>query len=187
MTVRLVFLDQRIVLGEREILAVGILHEREVGGLLGELFVGDDAVLDENLQIVPLFLELVAVLREQLAQPVGYLAGDVARNLLDVRVALQIAARHVQRDVGRVDHAVQQRQELGHRIGHEHLVRIELDLVLLYLEVVPYLREIENACQIERIVDVQVNIEQRVFGHRIERAVELHVLLQRNVRRLLGP
>ena len=190
-TVRLVFLDQRIVLGEREILAVGILHEREVGGLLGELFVGDDAVLDENLQIVPLFLELVAVLREQLAQPVGYLAGDVARNLLDVRVALQIAARHVQRDVGRVDHAVQQRQELGHdafdRIGHEHLVRIELDLVLLYLEVVPYLREIENACQIERIVDVQVNIEQRVLGHRIERAVELHVLLQRNVRRLLGP
>ena len=86
---------------------------------------------------------------------------------------------------------MQQRQELGHdafdRIGHEHLVRIELDLVLLYLEVVPYLREIENACQIERIVDVQVNIEQRVFGHRIERAVELHVLLQRNVRRLLGP
>ena len=52
---------------------------------------------------------------------------------------------------------------------------------------VPYLREIENACQIERTVDVQVNIEQRVLGHRIERAVELHVLLQRNVRRLLGP
>ena len=131
------------------------------------------------------------MLREKFAQAVGHFPRNVTRNLLNVRVALQVTSRYVQRDVRRVDHAVQQGQELRHdpfdRIGHEHLIRIELYFVLLNLEIVPYLREIKDTGQVERIVDVQVNVEQRILGHRIERPVKLHVILLGNVGRLFRP
>ena len=104
---------------------------------------------------------------------------------------MQVAARHVQRDVRRVDHAVQQRQILRHDaldlIRDIHLVRIELNPVLLNLEVVVDLREIEDARQVERVVDVQVNREQRLIAHGIELVVELLVLLLGDFGGLAGP
>jgi len=174
-----------------EVLALDVFPEHEVRGLLGELLVGQDAVLDEDLQVVPLRLVIGAQGVEQLLQPVGDLAGDVARNLLHVGVALQVAARDVERNVRRVDHAVQQRQVLRYDaldlIRHEHLVRVELDLVLLDFEVVVDLREVEYARQVERIVDVQVDREQRLVAHRVELAVELLVLLLGDFGRLARP
>ena len=179
------------VLLRGEVLALDVFPEHEVRGLLGELLVGQDAVLDEDLQVVPLRLVIGAQGVEQLLQPVGDLAGDVARNLLHVGVALQVAARDVERNVRRVDHAVQQRQVLRYDaldlIRHEHLVRVELDLVLLDFEVVVDLREVEYARQVERVVDVQVDREQRLVAHRVELAVELLVLLLGDFGRLARP
>ena len=179
-----------ILLG-REILALDVLPEHEILRLLGELLVGEDAVLDKDLQVVPFRLVIRAHRVEQLLQPVCDLAGDVIRDLLHVGIALQVAPRHVQRNVRRVDHAVQQRQVFGHDafdlVGHVDLVRIELYLVLLNLEVVVYLREIEDARQVERVVDVQVDREQRLVAHGVELVVKLLVLLLGNVGRLARP
>lgn len=54
--VGLIFLDQRGILGQREVFALRIFQQHEIGRFFGELFVGDDSVLNEYLQIVPLFL-----------------------------------------------------------------------------------------------------------------------------------
>ena len=131
------------------------------------------------------------MLGEEFVQSVGNLSGDVSRDFLDVRIALQVASRYVKRNIRRVDHTVQQRQELRYdaldRVGDEDLIAIELYLVLLYFEVVPNLREVEDTGQIERVVDVEVDVEERIFGHRVEGAVKLHVLFVGEVGRFLCP
>ena len=63
-------------------------------------------------------------------------------------------------------------QEVRHYVVHavrdEHLVAIELYLVLLNLEGVLDFREIEYSGEVERIVHVEVDVEERLLGHRIE-------------------
>ena len=131
-----------------------------------------------------------AVLKSSL-QLVGHLTGDVARYLAHVAVALKVAARHVQRNVRRIDNPVQQRQELGndalHRIGHIHLIAVKLYPVLLNLEIVVDFREIENPRQVERIVDVEMYPEQRVVAARIELPVEFPVLFVGHIGRIMRP
>ena len=88
------------------IFTLDALEEHEVSGLLGELLVGEDAVLDEDFEVVPLLLVVLAHGIKELLKAVGNLAGDVARNLLHIGVALQVATRHIEWDVGRVDDAM---------------------------------------------------------------------------------
>ena len=179
--VGLVTFDDLLVLFGGEILALGRLPQHETLCLLGELFVGDNAVFDEDLQIVPFLFVVRTHRREELLQAIGHLAGDVVRNLLDIRIALQVAARYVQRNIRRVDHAVQQGEVFRYDpldlVGHIHLIGVELDLVFLNFEVVPNLREVEDTRQVERIVDIQMNREERLFTYGIEFVVELLVLL----------
>ena len=59
----------------------------------------------------------------------------------------------------------------------EHLIAVELNLVALQFEIVLHAREIENAREMEREVHVEVNPEQRLVLHGIERAVEVFVVL----------
>ncbi len=54
--VGLVLLNLFEVLLRREILVFGVFPQHEILGFLGELLVGQDAVLNENFQIVPLGL-----------------------------------------------------------------------------------------------------------------------------------
>ena len=184
-------LDQLAVLVEGEVLALRVLHQGELLGAVVESLFGEDAVVDEELQVVPLLLVLLAVLREDGLQAVGHFLRDVRRDLLHLAVALEIASADVQRDVWRVDHAVQQRQELGHDalhlVGHEDLVAVELDLVLLQFDVRLDLREVEDSREVERVVDVQVDPEQRLVAHRVERAVERLVVLVLQCRRGFRP
>ena len=76
---------------------------------------------------------------------------------------------------------MEQCQEVGydafHLVGDEHLVAIELYLITLKLDVRLDPREIKDTCEVERIVDVQVNPEQRFVLHGIKRAIELLVVL----------
>ena len=93
------------------------------------------------------------------------------RYFLDSLVALQVASRYIQRNVGRVDYAMQQSQKIGHdafyRIGNKHLIAIELYFVALQVEVAFYFRKVENTRQVERIVHIQMNVEKRFGGIRV--------------------
>ena len=190
--VGLVVLDERAILVEGEIFALGVLHQRKVLGAVVEgVALGEHAVVDEELEVVPLLLILLAVLLEDAAQAVGDLLGDIGRDLLDVGVALEVAAADVERDVGRVDDAVEQRQELGDDaldvVGDEDLVAVELDLVALELDVGLDAREVEDAGEREGVIDVEVDPEQGIVVHGEERVVELLVVLVLERRRRLRP
>ena len=147
--------------------------------------------MDKEFQVVPLGLEVLAVGLEDGLQAVRHLLGDIRRNLLHVGIALQVAAAHVQRNVGRVDHAVEQGEEVGHDVlhlvRHEHLVAVELDLVAVDVNVVLDAREIKHTREVERIVHVEVDPEKGFVGHGVELAVELLVVLVLERGRRFGP
>ena len=161
--VGLQLLDALDILLRGVVLTLDTLPEHEAGGLLGKLLVGEHAVLYKYFEVIPLALIGGAHRGEELLQAVGHLACDISRNLLHVRVALQIATRDVERDVGRVDNAMQQRQILRHDtrylVGHEDLVRVQLYAVFLNVEVRAELREVEHAREVEGVVDIQMYVE----------------------------
>ena len=67
---------------------------------LDELFDSTDQdELNENLQVVPFFLELSALIAEDFVKTVCNLLGDIGRYLLHVRIALKVASRYVERDI----------------------------------------------------------------------------------------
>ena len=79
------------------------------------------------------------------------------------------------------------RHDVVHAVGDEHLVAVELNLVLADFHLILDLREIEDTRQVEGIVHVQVNVEERVLPHRIEGAVELVIVLFLQLGGLAGP
>ena len=182
---------QLLVLLEGKIFSVCILQQGKLRCTLIELLLGDHSIVDEQLQVVPLLLELRPVILKDLLKLISHLLHDMRRYLLHIGIALQVAPRYVQRYIGRVEHTMQQGQELGydilHRIGNEHLVGVKLNLVSLHLNIVADLRKIEDPCKVERVIHVQVNIEQRLIGHRVEVAVEFRILLLFHLRRCDGP
>ena len=76
---------------------------------------------------------------------------------------------------------MQQREELWYDaldlVGHEHLIAVELNLVLLEFDVRLYLWEIEDTREVEGVIDVEVDPEQRLVAHGVEGAVEALVVL----------
>ena len=187
----LIGLDEGLVLVEGEVFAVSVLHQGEVLGTVVEAVLREDAVVDEEFQVVPLLLILLAVLLEDRVQAVGHFLGDVGGDLLHLAVALQIRTAHVQGDVWRVDHTVEQGEELRHDalhlVGDEDLVAVELDLVLLQLDVRLDLGEVEDTREVEGVVDVQVDPEQGLVRHGVEGAVERLVVLVLQCRRGFRP
>ena len=189
--VGLILGDGLAVVLQREILAVRVLEQGELQSPLAELLVGEHAIFNEQFEVVPLFLPSVTLVLEYLLQSVGHLLGDVGRDLLDILVGLQVASGDVKRNVRRVDDTVQKRQEVRddvvHVVGDEHLVAVKLDVVLLDRHPVLDLREVEDSGEVERIVHVQMDVEQRVFLHRVEIPVELHIVLFLQFGRFAGP
>ena len=86
---------------------------------------------------------------------------------------------------------MKQRKEVRHNVIHmvcnEHLVAIELNLILLDSHSLLNLREVENTCQMERIVHIQMDVEQRIFVCRIKCPIEILVILIFQLRWLAGP
>ena len=72
-------------------------------------------------------------------------------------------------------------------VGDEHLVAVELNLVLLQFDAGLDLGEVEDTRQVEGVVHVQVNPEQRLVAHGVERAVERLVVFVFQRRRGFGP
>ena len=124
---------------------------------------------------------MLAVFLEGLVELVAHLTSDVSGDFLHVGIALQITTADIQRNVGRVDHTMKQRQEVWHNtlnlVGDEHLIAVELNLIALQVNVALDAWEVENTSQVEGIVHIQVNPEQRLILHGIKLAVELLVVL----------
>ena len=179
--VRLRGLDEVAVLVVGEILPVDVFQEGERLGLVIEVGLGEHAVVDEDFQVVPLAFEVLAVVLEEGGEAVADFLGDVGRDLLDVGVALQVAAADVQGDVGRVDHAVEQGEEVGHDVldlvGDVDLVAVELYFVAVELNVALDFGEVEHAGKVEWVVHVEVDPEEGLVGHGVEVAVEFLVVL----------
>ena len=189
--VGLIAFHSRLVFIEGEELAIRVLEEGELHRAVAELLVRKHAVFDEELEVVPLGLEVRPLVLEDVLQAVGDLLGDVCRDLLDVGVALQVTAGDVQRDVRRVDDTVQQghevRDDVVHMVRHEHLVAVQGDLVPVDGDALLDLREVQDTGEVERIVHVQMDVEQRLLVHRIQGTVEREVILLLEVGRGLGP
>ena len=184
--------DEVFVLVKRVVLAIEIAEEGEGCSPVVELLVGEHAELNEELDVVPLLLIVGALVLEELLQFVGHLLGDVAADLLDGSIALQIAAADIEGNVGRVDDTMQKGEVFGHDVVHlvgdKDLVAVELDLVAPHVEVVLYLREIEDAREVERIVHIEVDMEEGfVELHGIEFVVELGIVLFGEFGGLAGP
>ena len=73
----LVGLDKGLVFVEGEVLAFSVLHQGEVLGTVIEPFLGENTIVDEEFQVVPLLLVLFAVLLEDAVQTIGHLLGDI--------------------------------------------------------------------------------------------------------------
>ena len=72
-------------------------------------------------------------------------------------------------------------------IGNEHLVAVQLNFVTLHVDVVFDFWEIQNTGEIERIIHVEVDVEQRIFAHGEQLAVEVAVIFLFQVGWLFGP
>src|SRR6267378_3243684 len=76
---------------------------------------------------------------------------------------------------------MEKHQKIGYDIFdlicNEHLARVELDLIFMQLKIILHFREIKNARERERIIDIEVYPKERIFGKRIKLLVELDVVL----------
>ena len=57
-------------------------------------------------------------------------------------------------------------------ISYEHLIAIELNLIALKVDIALYAWEVEDTCEVEWEIYIEVNPEQRLILHRIECTVE---------------
>ncbi len=187
----LLTLYQSAVFLKRIEFALGILHKAELHRRLAEFFIRQHSILDEYPDVVPLVLEVLTVGLEDLFQTRRHLLGDISGDLLHRCIRLQIRTRHIERYVGGIYHTLQKHHEVRHhalhRIGHIHLIAVELYAVFVHLEVVFDLREKQHTGKRKRIVDIQMYPEQRIFLTRIQLVVEIAVVLVGEVGRLFGP
>ena len=62
-------------------------------------------------------------------------------------------------------------------VGYEYLVAVELNLITLQFDVRLDFGEVEDTRQIEGLIHVEVDPEERFIAHGIERTVEALVIL----------
>ena len=91
----------------------------------------------------------------------------MTRNFLHILVALQVAALNIQWNIWRIEYTMEKHEEIRYnsldRIRYKYLVAIQLNLIALDLEVFLHLWEKENSGEVEWIIHIQVNIEERIF------------------------
>ena len=68
------------------------------------------------------------------------------------------------------------RYDIVHMLRYEHLVAVQLNLVLVNGHPFLDLREIQHTRKIERIIHIEVYPEHRIIVHRIQFLIELEVV-----------
>ena len=87
---------------------------------------------------------------------------------------------------------MQKGEEIGDNIfdvvGDEDVVGIQMNLIPAQFHFFLQLREVQNACQIEWEVHVQMNMEKRVFEiHRIQVPIKFLIIFILKVGRCFAP
>ena len=136
-------------IGKKQILVLGVLVKHELLHALVEFLVAQTAVLNEDLNIVPVFLVLLALVLCHACQAVGDFFGNVPGNPCDRAVVLQERTGNVQRHIGTVDHTFQEHQkfrnDLFDIVRDEHLIVVEFDLPLNAFGILRQFGEIQDA------------------------------------------
>ena len=169
------------VLGERYIAAVYDFHEERVFRLIIELAVAECGVFAESLDVAPHLFKALAVILEERVQLVGNLFDDVRRDLGNIAVILQVASRNIEGQLGAVEHAAQHQEIFGDDfldvVGNEYLVVVELDLSFHVGKLMREFREVQNALEVEGVVRLDVQPEERIVEVTEYLVVERFVLL----------
>lgn len=135
-------------MSESLILSVQIFEYDDILYFGVEIFVFQAPEFDENGNIVPASLVFFLIGFVQPRELVCDLFDDVLGNLLHLPVVLQKAARHIERNVGAVDDALQKEQVFGDDlldiVRNKHLVAVQLDLPAFQLHFIVDFREIQN-------------------------------------------
>ena len=131
------------------VLAFQVLEQDVIRHLLAELVIFQAAVLDERIDVIPVFLVLFTLGLAHTGQLVCHLLGDVVADLLNETIVLQCGTGYVQRQIRTVDHTLQQHQVFRNDfldvVGDEHLVVVQLDHTFDGLELDVDLREVQDA------------------------------------------
>ncbi len=135
--------------------------------LVVELVLAHHAVLDEGVDVFPYRLKGFAIFLRQLDHLGGNPTTDDLTDLAYLGLVLQITARNIERQVRRIETALQRRKELRDQlrgvVGDEHLIAEQLDVALGDIELVGQAREIDNPFEVEGKIDVEMNPEQRIL------------------------
>ena len=111
--------------------------------------------------------------------------------LCNVPAVLQIAARNVQRQLRAVEHAFEHQHILGDDLFYvvcdEHLIVVQLYLAVKRRIFVCEFGEVENTLEVERVVRVYVDVEQRIAVVVKDLAVERFVVVVRAFARRTQP
>ena len=189
--ISLVILNKCFIFVEGKILTVNIFKEGKILCTVVEVFLRKHTVVDKQLQIVPLCLEILTVVFENLCQAVGYFLGNISSYLLYIGITLQIRTADIQRNIRRINYTMQQCEEVRNYafnlVGDEDLIAIELNFVALQVDTVMNAREIEDTCEVEGEINIEMNPEQRLVLHGIKRVIELLIILIFKCRRSLNP
>ena len=86
----LVAFNELLILFEGVVVTFTVLNERDGLDFVEELLVEQHTILDEDLEVVPLVFEFLTIGIENLNKTISDFLGDVAGNLLDIAVGLQI-------------------------------------------------------------------------------------------------
>ena len=90
---------QLFIFFKSEILTIHVFQQSKFFCSLVKFLVSQHTILNEYLQIIPFILEFRTFFFENISQSIGYLLGDMTGYFLDISIALQIAARYIQRNV----------------------------------------------------------------------------------------
>ena len=66
---------------------------------------------------------------------------------------------------------MQEHEKVGHDIFHfvgdENLPAVELDFVFIQFKIIFHFRKVKNPGEVEGIIHIEVNPEERIFGERV--------------------
>ena len=150
-----------------KIFAIQILKEDIIVHLLTKFRILDASKFDKRADIIPVLLIRLSVCLAHSGELICYFLGDVFRNLFHKTIILQCRTGNIQRKIRAVDHTFQKKKEFRDHlfdvICNKYLIIIKLDGSLNGIILCPDLREIQDTLQIERVVHVQMDPEQRLL------------------------
>ena len=166
---------------QREIFPVDVLEEHVVLDMLVKFFVLQAAILQERIDVIPVFFKILALCLAHADKLVRDFLGDIVGHLLDEPVILKCRTGYVQREIRAVHNTLECNHVLRHNlldvVRDKDLIAVELDGSLDRLILSVDFREVQDSLHVERIIHVQMDPEQGLAVIIEHLAVEILVLV----------